>query len=139
MYKKHFSVILLSHLIALISLLFPILRVEEMRIGYGGNMRIEFLYTNIFGYTSYDVYIMISVFIIALSFLTFAAIIFDILAMNKKEYTLIYSKVSFFLTLSIAMMGALAAGAGSYMFSLICAVSFVISSVLLIRVIKRIM
>ncbi|MBO5212292.1 MAG: hypothetical protein J6B60_02000 [Clostridia bacterium] len=139
MYKKHFFVILLAHLVTPISLLLPILRVEETRIGYGGKMSIETSYTNIFGYASNDVYLTIGIFIIVLSFITFAAIAMDIIAMNKKEYTLIYAKLSFFLTLSIAMMGAMSVGVGSYLFSAICVLSFVISSVLLIRVIKRVM
>jgi hypothetical protein len=139
MYKKHFFAIILSQIMVPLSMLLPVMRIEETRINFGGVMTTEKAYVNIFKYLSYDVYLTVGIIMLSLAIVLIIACANSLLAIYTQSKTLIYAKMSFFYSLATAIMGAFAAGVSSYALTIICACSFTFNSVLSIRVIKRLM
>ena len=66
MHKKYFLIIMLSHLVVPISMLFPVLRVNEIRLASSGSTLADEYYINLFEYIYSGLYMFTGFLILAL-------------------------------------------------------------------------
>ncbi len=137
MHKKYFGFILLSHLVMVGSLFAPLIRVSENRLNNTGITLIDTNYINIFQYVYNDIYTVTAVFMIILALISIVGIVFSIIGITKDELSTRIVKISFACCFSPAAMGALQMYSKSYILFLICAISFFVSAICTIRLMKQ--
>lgn len=136
MHKKYYLIIMLAHLSVPLSLLFPVLRVDEIRLGISGSTTTSAYYLNIFEYIYSDIYTLTGLFILFLAIAQLAGVIIAIVGMANKTMKHVPILLSFVLGFSSAIMSALQIYSGSHMLFIISAISFVIVSIFSINLMK---
>lgn len=126
MSKKYFLAILISHAIVPISLLFPVLQISQ---------GVEHI--NIFEFISQNQYLYVTILLI--TFLTVELFGFGnaIYGLTRRELNHKNIQMSFLLGFSSAILGAMFISVGSHLFSVICAISFVVISYSAIKLMKK--
>lgn len=137
MHKKHFLLIMLSHLIVVLSLFAPLIRVSENRLNNSGITTADTNYLNIFQYVYNDIYTVTAVVMIILAVLSLVGIGTAVYGIVKKEVNTRAVKISFALSFSLSAMGALQMYSKSYVLFIICAVCFFVASICSIRLMKQ--
>ncbi len=141
MHKKHFLLIMLSHLIVVLSLFAPLIRVSENRLNTSGSTiaetNTETNNLNIFQYVYNDIYTVTAVAMIILAVLSLVGIGTAVYGIVKKEVNTRAVKISFALSFSLSAMGALQMYSKSYVLFIICAVCFFVASICSIRLMKQ--
>ncbi|MBO5287081.1 MAG: hypothetical protein J6B34_03045 [Clostridia bacterium] len=133
--KLHIG-ILASHLVVVISLFTPIFRVDETRMGISGNHLTDVHYLNIMQYISNDVHTLTAILMVILSILHLIGIVNGIYGLLFKGYHHGAIKNAFVFGFASATMGALQLYSQSYVFFVICAISFCVISICSIRLMK---
>lgn len=136
MKNRFFIGILLSHLAVIVSLLTPIIRVDEERLGISGNGITDVRYFNIIDYMTKDIHRLTGVLMIILAVFHILAILNALYGLFFKGYHHASIKYTFVLAFASATMGALQLYSQSYVFFAICAVSFLLVSFCSIRLMK---
>ncbi len=136
MHKKYYLIIMLAHLAVPVSLLFPVLRVDEIRLGVSGATTTSAYYLNIFEFIYSDIYTLTGLFILFLAIAQIAGVIIAIVGMSNKTIKHIPILLSFVLGFSSAIMSALQIYSGSYMLFIISAISFVVVSIFSVNLMK---
>ena len=126
MSKKYFLLILVSHAIVPISLLFPVLQISQ-----------GLEHINIFEYISQNQYFYVKISLVTFIIAELCGLANAIYGLSKKDLHHKNIQMSFLLGFSSAILGAMLIGAGSYMFSFICAISFVVISYSAIKLMKK--
>lgn len=137
MHKKHFLLIMLSHLIVVLSLFAPLIRVSENRLNNSGITTADTNYLNIFQYVYNDIYTVTAVVMIILAVLSLVGIGTAVYGIVKKEVNTRAVKISFALSFSLSAMGAFQMYSKSYFLFIICAVCFFVASICSIRLMKQ--
>lgn len=134
--RKIYSVVLFSHIGVLLTLLFPVIRVDEIRMGIENTTETESSYLNFFEFASNPTHILsaflMTVFI-AVHIVGIVNAIYCIIT-NKANRLLI--NLTFAYSFASALMGALQLYSMSYVLFTVCAVSFLLialSSLYLMR------
>ena len=136
MHKKYFLIVMLSHLVVPISMLFPVLRVNEIRLASSGSTLADEYYINLFEYIYSGLYTFTGFLILALITLqvAFSVLAFvGFLSKNLKPMIVRFLFVSSFLS---AVLGALQIYSGSSVLFILCAVSFGLIAFASIKLIK---
>ena len=128
MIKKLYIAILLSHLLVPISLLFPILKISESLEGQG--------YYNVINYIILNEYTYVTVLLIIFSIVELCGLSNAIYGLTINELNRKNISMSFLFGFSSAILGAMFISTGSYLFFIICAISFVVISYASIRLMK---
>ena len=137
MHKKYYINIIISHLAVAVTLFFPVLRVDEIRLGLSGGTTTSAYYMNLFDYLMNDINILAGVFILILGLLNVFGIVVAVYAIfdkKKKSFPVI---VSFILGFSSATMSAIQIYLGSMSLLIISIASFALvaySSIKLMRI-----
>lgn len=126
--KKFFLVILIFHALVPLSLLFPVLQISEAIESSG--------YYNVFDYIRLNSYTYVTVLLVIF-------VIVELCGLGNAIYGLTLKKLnsknigfSFLLGFSSAILGAMFLSSGSYLFFIICAVSFIVISYSSIKLMK---
>ncbi|MBQ8545355.1 MAG: hypothetical protein IJ437_00235 [Clostridia bacterium] len=136
MHKKYYAIIILAHLIVPISLLFPILRVNEIRLGLSGGTTTSEHYMNIIEYIASDIYTITGILILFLALIQLAGVGIAVVGLVEKSVRSILVRLSFISSFSCAILAALQIYSGSRILFIICAVSFVTIAFSSIRLMK---
>ena len=127
MNRKYFWIIILSHLIVPVSLLFPVLQIPEME---------SLSLYNVFGFIAKNQYAYVTILLITFILVELCGLANVIYCLAKKEVNRKNISISFLFGFSSAILGAMFISAGSYLFFIICAVSFVLISYSAIKLMK---
>lgn len=128
--KKYFIFIVIAHLLVPVSLLFPVLNLQERMAGSTENV-------NIFRFVNDNHYVFLTVLILILLFasvLGAATALYGIFSKNENKHAPIRN--SFFIGFSEAILSAIFLSSGSYIAFTICAIMFIVISVSAIRLLK---
>lgn len=132
MHKKPFIIILLSHLIVPLSLLFPVFKVGNKLT----NTSVDKDFVNIIGYVQINVYGYITVVLVIFMIMEILGIVNSINGIRHKELKHAPIRNSFYLGFSSAVLGATFISVGSYVFFAVCAASFLVISYFSIKLMK---
>ena len=138
--KGIFITVIFSHLVVLLSLLAPVIRVTEGGIMIEGESLLESYYINVVQYVLSGIHVITSVLLIIMIFFHFSGIAIAIYGMIRKGYGHKTVNMTVFLGFTSGLMGALNLYSESYALFAVCAVSFIaltVCSVLLIRAESR--
>ncbi len=136
MHKKYYITIILSHLSVVLALFFPVLRVDEIRLGLSGGTTTDAYYMNLFEYISNDINIVSGIFIIFLVVASIAGIAFAIVGLVNKTKKPSIAIISFALGFSSASMSAIQIYSGSFVLLAISVVSFFLIAFSSIKLMK---
>ena len=136
MHKKYYAIIMVAYLVVPISLLFPVLRVNEIRLGLSGGTTTSENYMNLFDYIYNDIYIITGLLMLALVIVQIVAAIIALLGLINKEVKSIFVRLTFIASFSCAILAALQMYSGSHALFIICAASFVTIAFASIRLMK---
>lgn len=128
MSKKYFWIILISHMIVPLSLFFPVLKIPEMLDSLS-------LY-NVFTFIANNQYTYVTILLITFLIVELCGLANAIYGLSIKELNHKNIQVSFLLGFSSAILGAMFISAGSYLFFIICAISFIAISYGSIKLMK---
>lgn len=128
MNKKYFGLILASHAIVPLSLLFPVLQISEEIESSG--------YFNVFEYIKLNRYTYVTVLLVIFVIVELCGLGNAIYGITLKELNRRNIGSSFLLGFSSAILGAMFLSAGSYLFFIICAISFIVISYSSIKLMK---
>ena len=136
MHKKYYIAIIISHLAVVTSLFFPVLRVDDIRLGLTGGTTKSAYYMNLIDYIVNDINTLAGVFILVLAILNligagFAA--YGIITKSKKTFPVI---LSFILGFSSATMSALQIYSGSGTLLVVSIISFAVTAYSSIKLMK---
>ena len=134
--KKYFLAIIISHLAVIISLFFPLINVDEIRIGISGVEGTETYFINVVEYIQTDIYPLTSIIMISLMIMATFGVVNSVVGIFIRKLHAVNVKLSFIFGFSSAIFAALLLYSSSVVLSLICAGSFIIISVASIRLIK---
>lgn len=137
MHKKYYAIIILAYLAVPISLLFPVLRVNEIRLGLSGGTTTSEHYMNIFEYVYNDIYTITGLLILFLALVQLVGVGIAIVGLVEKGVRSILVRLTFISSFSCAILAALQIYSGSRILFVICAISFVLiafSSIRLMRI-----
>ena len=136
MHRKYYLIIALSHLTVVVSMLFPLINVNELRIGVAGAQNAEPYYMNIISFLQNEIYpitgILMLVFV-GISIFGFALSIYGFVSKKLKSFSV---KLSFIAGFGSASLGALLLYSNSTMLFIICALSFGIISFCTIKLVR---
>ena len=138
--KRIYITVIISHLVVLLALFAPIIRVIEGGIMVEGESLLESYYINVVQYVLSGIHIITSVLLLILVFFHLCGIAVAIYGMIRKGYGHKTVNLTVFLGFTSGLMGALNLYSKSYALFAVCAVSFVTltaCSVLLIRAESR--
>ena len=136
MHKKYYINIIISHLAVAVTLFFPVLRVDEIRLGLSGGTTTSAYYMNLFDYLSNEINVIAGVFILILAILNVCGIliaIYGIFDKKKKSFPVI---LSFALGFSSATMSAIQIYLGSKALLLISVAAFALVAYSSIKLMK---
>ncbi|MBQ3040368.1 MAG: hypothetical protein IJD42_02100 [Clostridia bacterium] len=136
MHKKYYLTIIVSHLAVALTLLFPVLRVDVIRLGLYGGTTTSAHYLNLFDYIINDINTLAGIFILVLAIMNVAGIaiaIYGIFSKTKRSLPVI---LSFALGFSSATMSALQIYLGSFALLVISIVSFALIAFSSIKLMK---
>lgn len=136
MHKKYYITIIISHLAVALTLLFPVLRVDEIRLSLSGGTTTSAYYMNLFDYLVNEINILAGVFIFILALLNVTGIIIAIYGIFSKSERSLHVILSFALGFSSATMSALQIYLGSIALLVISIVSFALIAFSSIRLMK---
>ncbi len=128
MSKKYFLVILIFHALVPISLLFPVLQISQVQE--------SFSFFNVFEFIRQNQYTYVTILLITFILVDLCGLGNAIYGLTRKELKHRNIQVSFLLGFSSAILGAMFISAGSYLFFIICAVSFIAISYSAIKLMK---
>lgn len=128
MSKKYFLSILISHLIVLVSVFFPILNIS--------NTSSSIDYYNIFSYIRKNPSTYATVLLIIFIVFELAGVANAVYGLIKKDTNHKHILATFLLGFSSAILGAMYISVGSHIFFLICAISFFAISYSSIKLMK---
>ena len=129
MHKKYHVAIVISNTIVLTSLFFPLINVNELRIGTAGAGVAEPHFINIVSFLQTEIYPLTGFLMIALMVLLSLGIANSIYGLVTKRINSFTAKASFLLGFSSAVLAALLLYSRSSILFIICVVSFVVDSV----------
>ena len=136
MHKKYFLIIMLSHLVVPISMLFPVLRVNEIRLVPSGSTLADEYYINLFDYIYSGLYIFTGFFILALITLQIIFSVLALVGLVSKKHRPIIIRLLFVSSFLSAVLGALQIYSGSSILFILCAISFALIAFASIKLIK---
>lgn len=136
MKKKLYVTTLVAHLLVLLSLLTPIIRITEIRMNISGEKVINSYYVNIIKFVQDDIYSFTSLFMMVLILVHVIGIINAIVGVVKKRYSHLSINITIICGFASALMGALHLYSRSYTLFVICAVSFFAIAFCSIKLIK---
>lgn len=126
--KKFSVIILISHLIVPLSLMFPVLQSSE------ASKSAELF--NVFQFISQNQYFYISILLIAFLIIELCGVANAIYYLSVKYPNQRSVGISFLFGFAPAILGAMFIGAGSYLFFALCALSFILISYCSIKLMK---
>lgn len=136
MYRKNYIAILVSHLSLVVSLLFPIIRVNEIRLAPWTGETSEVQNLNLFEYTGKSISPVTSYLMIFFLAIALAGCINAIFGIVSKKINALSVKLSFIFGFSSAAMAAVQLYSGSVMLIFISIITFAIITVASVRLIK---
>ena len=139
MKRKINIIVLLSHLAVLLSLFFPVIHVEEIRLGIEGASETESYYVSFLEFAQNGSDTLTAVLMMILICVHFLGIINALYVVITNKESIILTNLTFAYSFASSLMGALQLYSRSYVLFLICAASFLIiaiSSIILVRKIK---
>lgn len=128
MHKKYYLMNIISHSAVIISLFFPLINVNELRIGVAGAGVADPYYMNIVSFLQNEIYPLTGLLIIALMVLSALGVANSVYGFVTKTVKSFTTKISFLLGFSSAALAALLLYSSSAILFVICAVSFAICS-----------
>lgn len=132
MHKKYFIVILLSHLFIPVSLLFPVLQVPSNAVSELS----EFEFFNVVRFIQLNQYTYVTILLVLFTIVELFGVINAIYGLAKNELKHRTVQLSFLMSFSSAILGAMFISASSYIFFVICALSFVLIAYSSIKLMK---
>ena len=132
MHKKYFIVILLSHLFIPVSLLFPVLQVPSNAVSELS----EFEFFNVVSFIQLNQYTYVTVLLVLFTIVELFGVINAVYGLAKNELKHRTVQLSFLMSFSSAILGAMFISASSYIFFVICALSFVMIAYSSIKLMK---
>ncbi len=136
MHRKFYIAILVSHLSLIVSMLFPVLKVNEIRLAPwgGGNSQVQNL--NLIEYIGKGVSPITGYFMIFFVAIALAGVANSVYGIISKKVSSLSVKLSFVFGFSSASMAALQLYSNSILLLVICIVTFAIISIASVRLIK---
>lgn len=134
--KKYFLFISISHLVVILASFFPLINVDELRIGIGGAENTETYFINIVNYVQNEIYPLTGIFIVSLMIVATIGIINSMIGFFSKKLNSTNVKLAFILGFSSAIFAALLMYSNSVAFFIICASSFALISFSAIKLIR---
>lgn len=136
MHRKYYLIIAISHLAVVVSMLFPLINVNELRLGVAGAQKAEPYYMNIISFLQNEIYpitgILMLIFV-GISIFGFILALYGFISKKLKSFSV---KLSFIAGFGSASLGALLLYSKSTMLFIICALSFVIISFCAIKLVR---
>lgn len=136
MKNKAYIAIILSNLIVILALFLPLIHVSEIRMDINGEKIAESYYVNIIQYVEHDVYNLTMIVMIIVAGFNVLGAGNGIYGLVKKKYSHASINLSFFTGFASAIIGALQLYSKSYVFFVICAVSFIVITLCSLRLNK---
>ena len=122
---KAYIAIILSNLMVLLALFFPLIHVTEIRMDITGEKIAESFYINIIDYVQHDVYNFTMIVMIILACFNFLGVINGIYGLVCKKLKHASINLALFTGFASGIAGALHLYSKSYVFFIICAASFI--------------
>jgi hypothetical protein len=126
--KKHYIMIAFSHLAAIISLFFPLINVNEQRIGAGGFENTESYFINIISYVRNEIYPLTGICLMVIMIIAIMGIVNAIVGIFSKKINNTSAKMAFVFGFSSAICAALLLYSNSVLLFSILASSFALIS-----------
>ena len=136
MHKKFYIANLVSHLSLIISMIFPVLKVDEKRLALLTDQSVQAQNLNLFEYIAKRVSPITGYFMIFLLLIACAGVANSVYGMIEKKVNSLSVKLSFIFGFSSAAMAALQLYSNSILLLIICVVSFVIISISSVKLMK---
>ncbi len=124
MHKKYYLAIIISHVVVITSLFFPLININELRIGVAGAVDADPYYMNIINFLQTEIYPITGLLmLILLSMALLGAIngVYGLVSMRVRPFS---TKSAFILGFSSALLAALLLYSESTVLFVICALSF---------------
>lgn len=135
-HKKYYLMNIISHAAVITSLFFPLINVNELRIGAVGVGSNEPYYMNIVSFLQNEIYPLTGLLIISLMVLSALGLANSVYGLVTKKVNGFTTKSAFVLGFSSATLAALLLYSSSAILFTICAVSFAICSYCSIKLFK---
>ena len=126
--KKHYIMIALSHLAMILSLFFPLINVNEQRIGIGGAENTESYFINIISYVKNEIYPLTGICMTILMIISVLGIVNAMIGIFSKKINNTNVKIAFIFGFSSAIGAALLLYSNSILLFSILAGSFALIS-----------
>ena len=136
MHRKFYIAILVSHLSLIVSMIFPVLKVNEIRLTPGGAGSAQVQNLNLFQYIAKEVSPITGYFMIFLLVIAIGGIVNSVYGIISKKVGSLSVKLAFVFGFSSAAMAALQLYSNSALLLIICIVTFAIISVASVKLIK---
>lgn len=134
--NKAYMAIFLSHLMVLIVLFTPIIRVTEIKMDLIGQKLENSYFVNIIDFVRVERYSLTSVLMLILSIGQMVGLVNAIYGLFKKGYSHTSINLTFACSFVVALLGALHLYSKSYALFFICAASFFVISFCSVKLIK---
>ena len=134
--NKAYISVLLSHLVVLVVLFTPIIRVMEIKMDMLGQKIENSFFVNIIDYLKGERYSLTSVFMMLLTLGQLLGIANALYGLFKKGYSHTSISITFACSFLVALLGALQLYSKSYALFIICAVAFFVISFCSVKLIK---
>ena len=136
MHKKFFLIIALSHLVVPVSMLFPVLKVNEIRLASSGGTLTDEYYINLFQYIYTDIHTFTGFLTVSLVVLQILAVIVALFGLFSKKLNSVFVRILFVSCFLCAILAALQIYAGSSILFIISAISFGIIAFASVKLMK---
>ncbi len=136
MHKKYYLMNIISHAVVIASLFFPLINVNELRIGVAGAGVADPYYMNIISFLQNEIYPLTAIFMILLMVFAALGAANSVIGIFSKKIRSINVKLAFILGFSEATLAALLLYSRSTALFIICAVSFALISLAAIKLIR---
>ena len=128
MHKKYYLMNIISHAVVIASLFFPLINVNELRIGVAGAGVADPYYMNIVSFLQNEIYPLTGFLMIGLMVLSTLGVANSVYGLVTKRVNTFTTMSAFLLGFSSAALAALLLYSSSTVLFIICAISFAICS-----------